>query len=277
MPASKPPFLRQICRSRGNRIEPSGPKRAGRRVFAALLLLPACGSASPDGGREVVVFAAASLTGPVERIAAGLEDAEPGLEVRLSFDSSSSLAAQIVAGAPADVFASADLVQLGVVADEGLAERSGSFALNRLQVITPANDPAGIDRPEDLARPDVAVVLAAPEVPAGMYARRLFDELGILAEVEANVVSNEQDVKGVLTKVRLGEVDAGVVYVTDVTPEVASEIDTIDTPDLPPARATYAIALVAGAPHAEGAKLFYERVLSDEGEEVLSEFGFEIP
>ena len=277
MPASKLLFLRQICCSEGNRIKPTSRKRAGRRVLGAFLLLPACGSGVPDGGREVVVFAAASLTGPFERIADDLEAVEPGLEVRLSFDSSSSLAAQILAGAPADVFASADLVQLGIVADEGLAEASEPFALNRLQVITPADDLAGIESPEDLARPGVAVALAAEEVPAGRYARRLFDALGVLAEVEANVVSNEQDVRGVLTKVRLGEVDAGVVYVTDVTPEVSSEIDAVDTPALPPARATYAIALIAGAPHADGAELFYERVLSDEGEEVLREFGFEIP
>ena len=277
MLASKPHFLGQICCSWSNRIEPESRKRACRRLLAAFLLLPACGSGAGDERREVVVFAAASLTGAFERIAADLEADDPGLEVRLSFDSSSSLAAQIVAGSPADVFASADLAQLGVVEGKGLVERSEPFALNRLQVITPADDPAGIESPEDLARPGVGVVLAAPEVPAGRYARRLFDALGILGEVEVNVVSNEQDVKGVLTKVRLGEADAGVVYVTDVTAEVASEVDTIDTPDLSPARATYGIALVAGARHAEYAELFYERVLSDAGEEVLDEFGFEIP
>ena len=129
---------------------------------------------------------------------------EPGLEVLLSFDASSSLAAQIVAGSPADVFASADLAQIEVVAEEGLVQMSEGFAVNRLQVITPADDPGGVEEPEDLARADVSVVLAAEEVPVGNYARRFFDELGILDEVEANVVSNEQDVKDVLTKIRLG-------------------------------------------------------------------------
>ena len=247
-----------------------------------LLLLGACGSdgsgVGVDGeGREVVVFAAASLSGTFERIAEELEAEEPGLDVLLSFDASSSLAAQIVAGSPADVFASADLVQIGVVEDEGLVRTSDEFAVNELQVITPADNPGGIEEPEDLARPDVSVVLAAEEVPVGNYARRFFDELGILDEVEANVVSNEQDVKDVLTKIRLGEADAGVVYVTDLTPEVASEVRAIETPEIPSARATYGIAILSEAPDPEEASLFFDRVLSADGARVLGEYGFEIP
>jgi molybdate transport system substrate-binding protein len=250
------------------------------RYLSVLVALPlvACGSGSEGAeAREVVVFAAASLTGAFEEIASDLEAEEPGLDVLLSFDASSSLAAQIVAGSPADVFASADLAQVIAVEEEGLVDSWEPFARNRLQVITPADNPAGIEAPEDLARPDVTVVLAAPEVPAGAYARRFFDDLGLLDRVEANVVSNEQDVKDVLTKIRLGEADAGVVYVTDVTSDVASEVRMIDTPDIESARATYGIAVLTEGPHPEGGGLFYERVLSDEGEKVLSGFGFEIP
>jgi molybdate transport system substrate-binding protein len=144
-------------------------------------------------------------------------------------------------------------------------------------VITPADNPATIEEPEDLARDGVTVVLAAEEVPVGNYARRFFDELGILDEVEANVVSNEQDVKDVLTKIRLGEADAGVVYVTDITPEVESEVQAIETPDIPTARATYGIAEISDAPNPEEATLFLDSVLSADGARVLGEYGFEIP
>ena len=259
--------------------------KLGAVALCAVFLLGACSSddengsngSSEDEESEVIVFAAASLTGAFEQMAEDLEAAEPGLQVLLSFDSSSSLAAQIVAGSPADVFASADLAQIEVVRDEDLVASDEAFATNRLQVITPADNPAGIERPEDLADPDVTVILAAEEVPVGNYARQFFDELGILDEVEENVVSNEQDVKDVLTKIRLGEADAGVVYVTDVTPEVAEEVQAIDTPELESTRATYGIAVIDEAQNAEEGQLFYDYVLSDNGAGVLGEFGFEIP
>jgi len=252
---------------------------ASKLASSALLILVSCGAGATDRSAtgEVVVFAAASLTGPFEELAEAAAADRPGGEVLLSLGSSSSLAAQIIAGSPADVFASADLIQIERLADAGLLTSSEEFAMNRLQIVAPAGNPADIDRAEDLAAAGVSVVLAAPEVPAGRYARRMFDELGILAAVERNVVSNEQDVKDVLTKIRLGEADAGVVYVTDVTPATAAEVEGIDTPDVPSARATYSIAVLVDAPHPDAARLFVDRVLASSGQEVMSDFGFELP
>ncbi|MGH2755861.1 MAG: molybdate ABC transporter substrate-binding protein [Actinomycetota bacterium] len=248
---------------------------AFRLASSVLLIAVACGGGST--GRDVTVLAAASLTAPFEVFAEDPELARAGVDVILSVGSSTTLATQIVSGAPADVFASADLRQIERLADADLVSSSKVLAANRLQIVAPADNPAGIRTARDLAAAGVSVVLAAPEVPAGIYARRMFRALGIDDEVEANVVSNEQDVKGVLTKIRSGEADAGVVYVTDVTPDSADEIEPIETPDIPSARATYGIAILSDAPHPDAARAFVARVLSLDGREVMSDFGFGLP
>ena len=185
-------------------------------LVALLFVANACGSDEPAASDPITVFAAASLTEAFTQIAAEYEDRH-GIEVRLSFGPSDGLATQIQEGAPADVFASASPKWMDTVADDpGVTDRA-DFARNVLVVITPADDPAGIDDVEDLSSPGIKLVLAAEGVPAGDYARELLANAGIADAALANVVSNEDDVKGVVQKVALGEADAGIVYRTDVT------------------------------------------------------------
>jgi molybdate transport system substrate-binding protein len=211
--------------------------------LALLLLAPAC--ASDDESQTLTVFAAASLTEAFTEIAAGFEAEQPGLEVRLSFGPSDGLATQIQEGAPAQVFASASPTWMDAVAeDPGVTDRA-DFARNLLVVITPADDPAGIGMIEDLGGPDVKLVLGAEGVPVGDYAREMLSNAGVADGALANVVSNEDDVKGVVQKVALGEADAGVVYRTDVTGE--GDVRTVPIPDAVNVVATYPIGVVAGS------------------------------
>jgi molybdate transport system substrate-binding protein len=245
-----------------------------------LVSLPAlaCGGPSSAGGSgEVTVFAASSLTESFTELGSLLEEREPGTTVTLNFASSSDLAVQIVEGAPADVFASADGAQMDLVADEDLVARRADFATNRIVIVTPADDPAGIDGPGDLAEPGVKLLLAAPRVPAGSYAREALDRLGILDAVEANVVSNEEDVKAVVNKVALGEADAGIVYVTDVTGEVEDRLGVIDLPPEADLEATYPIAILSTAADDHAARSFFDLVTSPEGKRILTAHGFGSP
>jgi molybdate transport system substrate-binding protein len=164
-----------------------------------------------------------------------------------------------------------------VVTDEGLTSDPIDFATNRLVVLTPADNPAGIESVDDLARPGVKVVLAAPEVPVGNYARAGLDRLGLLADVETNVVSNEEDVKAVVTKVALGEADGGIAYVTDVTDDVEGDVSPIEFPDEAEVVARYPIAVVSEPANPDGAQAFLDLVTSDEGSRVLERFGFGAP
>ena len=145
-------------------------------VLACVLIWGACANdaGGGTGDRELVVFAASSLTEAFTDLAGDLEADEPGLDVLLSFDSSSSLATPLIEGTRADVYASADPIQMDNVDREGLVEDSEVFASNRLVIVVPAGNPAGIGAPEELAHEDVDVVLAAPEVPVGNYARGFF-------------------------------------------------------------------------------------------------------
>ena len=255
-----------------------------RRPIAVLALLPlalnACGSEAGEGPRgpgEITVFAASSLTEAFTDLGTRLEEGRPGTTVVFNFASSSELAVQITEGAPADVFASADTTQMDVVAGEDLADDPVAFATNRVIVLTPADDPAGIGSVKDLAKPGVKVVLAAPEVPAGNYARQALDRLGLLQQVEANVVSNEEDVKAVVTKVALGEADAGIAYVTDVTEDVEEDVRAIEFPEEARVLATYPITVLSQAGTPEGARAFVALVTSAQGAHVLERYGFGTP
>lgn len=251
-----------------------------------VLILAACGAPAPgsDGGsagggasRDLVVYAASSLTEAFGAIGAIYEKEHPGSVVRFSFESSSTLASQIVEGGPADVFASADKVQMGVVRKEGLARDPMPFVTNRLVVITPRGNPRDLESPGDVARRGVKLVLGAPEVPVGAYAREMFGRMGLLEEAEANVVSNEEDVKAVVAKVRLGEADAGVVYRTDVTSEIQDDLHVIEVPKQHSPLAVYPITVLAGAPNPGGAWDFVELVTSKAGTRVLQRYGFGLP
>jgi molybdate transport system substrate-binding protein len=241
-------------------------------------------TATPGSTTELTVFAAASLTGSFDEIAKGFQAANPGTKVTYSFGGSNDLAAQITKGAPADVFASANTAQMAVVVKAGQVDASAAknFAQNRLVVIYPKDNPAKLAKLQDLANPNLKLVLAAKEVPVGQYA---LDFLGkaskdpafgadYQAAVQKNVVSNEQDVKAVLNKVVLGEADAGIVYATDVTPDAAVKVGRLDIPDALNTIATYPIAPLKASPHADLAAKFVAYVLGDGGQTVLAKYGF---
>jgi len=248
-------------------------------ALPALALLAAARPAAPP--RTLSVFAAASLTKAFGDLADTLKKRTPGLEISFNFAGSQQLALQIEQGASADVFASADPRWMASVRDSGLVEGLPRiFAHNRLVVITPVSAPlAGL---EDLARPGVKLVLAADAVPAGRYARRALTSIPQLEgyapdfaqRALANVVSNEEDVKAVVAKVQLGEADAGIVYVSDVTPAVARHVKRIEIPDAANVIADYPVAVLRHARNPEAARAFVALLLSPEGQRVLQVNGF---
>ncbi|MFB3737732.1 MAG: molybdate ABC transporter substrate-binding protein [Candidatus Velamenicoccus archaeovorus] len=258
-------------------------KRGSFVAVAVAFAVSACGGATGAGGtsaaggtshRDLLVSAAASLTDAFTEIGRAFERQHPGVSVTFNFGPSDGLAGQIEEGAPVDVFASASPTWMDAVEREGpgVTDRH-DFARNELAIIVPEGDPAGISGLADLAEPGVKLVLAAQGVPAGDYARQLFDRAGIADAALANVVSNEEDVKGVLTKVLSGDADAGIVYVTDVTPDVADRVTTIQIPHDVNVIATYPIAVVTGSKEADLAQRFVDDVLGD-GQRILARYGF---
>lgn len=235
------------------------------------------GASDADRRTEITVFAAASLTEAFAEIGEAFEAEHEGVTVTFSFGPSDGLAAQIREGAPADVFASASPTWMNDVEENGpgVTDRA-DFARNRLVLITPADDPADIDSLEDLAKLGVKLVLAAEDVPVGGYAREVLSKAAISDAAAANVVSNEEDVKAVVQKVLLGEADAGIVYVTDLTVETEPQLDAIEIPDDVNVIATYPIAVIAGSPNADLAQSFVDHVLSD-GQETLRVYNFLAP
>lgn len=244
-------------------------------LFIGVLAAACTPPAAPRA--EVIVFAASSLTEAFEQLAAAFEAEHPGVDVLLNFGGSSTLAAQLVEGAPADVFASANPAQMQLMADASLlAGEPAFFASNRLILIVPAENPAGIRSPADLARPGLALVLAAPGVPVRAYSDQAIAKLGgaeFQAAVYANLVSEEENVRFVVTKVALGEADAGIVYVSDLIP-AAADLQQIAIPDPANVIASYPIAVLADAPQPGLAQSFMDFVLSAEGQAILGSWGF---
>jgi len=237
------------------------------------LLLPACGGSGSERS-EITVLAAASLTGAFTRIGTDFEQANPDVTVRFSFGPSDGLATQILEGAPADVFAPASPKYMDQVRSDGPGVTDEvEFARNTLAVIVPSDNPAHVGSLDDLARPGVKLVLAAVGVPAGDYARGILANAGIQKGALANVVSNEEDVKGVVQKVLLGEADAGIVYRTDVTPDISARVREISIPDGVNAIATYPIAVIDGSRHGPVAETFV-RFVTGPGQATLGTFGF---
>ncbi len=240
----------------------------------------------PEEGGDLTVFAAASLTDPFERIATDLEATNPRLSVTYNFAGSQALVTQLGEGAEADVFAAADNAQMRAAAEQGsIVGEPMPFARNRLAVVVPSDNPASVTSPADLAKAGLRLVLAQAEVPAGRYAREAVCKMGadpdtygegFVAAVAGNVVSEEEDVRDVLTRVRLGEADAGIVYVTDVTAEVADEVALVEIPAAVNIVATYPIAAVAGGNTAL-ADAFIAYVLGPDGQATLKAFGFAPP
>lgn len=283
------------------------PARSSRIFLAPLLLLVsllvACGadtaptisSATSTGGtaisgtgsgkqaRELTVFAAASLTDAFEEIGKNLEAANPGARVTFNFAGSQQLAQQLAQGAPADVFASASGKQMEAVIDSGQIKKDARrpFVKNKLIVIYPNANPAGIKDLKDLARKGVKVALAAKEAPAGQYS---LDFLAAAAKDPAygeafkpgvldNIVSYEENVKAVAGKVSLGEADAGIVYESDVASDTG-KLGRIEIPEAVNQIATYPIASLRGSKNPDLARKFVDYVLSARGQDVLKEYGF---
>ena len=241
-------------------------------VLALSLAAAAC---SPVGSsdRTLTVLAASSLTEAFTELADRFEAEHPGIHVRLSFGPSTTLAQQVLAGAPADVLATADEPSMAPVVDAGLFAREPVlFATNTLVVVTPAGNPARVQRVQDLANPSVAVALCAPDVPCGVAARRLL----AVNDVRLRPVTLEPDVKAVLTKVSLGEVDAGLVYVTDAT-AAGDAVDTVAIPYATRVVNRYPIGVLTDAPETRAAEAWVELLLSAQGRQVLARAGFGQP
>ena len=257
--------------------------------FALLLAAaaaPFMAQPSPARGappQQLTVFAAASLAETFQDLAHRFEAAHPGVQVRMSFLGSQQLASQLAQGAPADVFASADDRAMEAAKAAGRVDGdSAIFAQNRLVVIVPRTNPARIGRLEDLARHGVKFVLGAENVPVGHYGRAVLANLAarpgfgpdFARRALANVVSEEENVKGVVGKVQLGEADAGMCYRSDVTSAVSRYVTTIAIPDSANVLASYAIAVVTPAAAPGLARAFVDLVRSPAGQKALVAHGF---
>jgi len=247
------------------------------RLRAAALLLLVAVAATACGGKkaatgsgtstELKVFAAASLTAAFTKLGADFTAAHPGTKVTFSFAGSQALATQIQQGAPADVFASADTTNMDKV--KTLVGTPQVFASNLLQIVVAPGNPKGVKSLADLARKDLKVVMEAPEVPAGKYAGQAL----AAQHVTVKPVSLEDNVKAVVTKVSLGEADAGIVYVTDVA-AAKGKVAGVDIPKDQNIPASYPIAVVSASKHAQDAQAFMDLVRSAQGQQVLQSFGF---
>ena len=240
------------------------------------------GAADGGGGSTLTVFAASSLTDAFGALARTFEEQNPGTEVRRSFESSSTLLTQIQQGAPADVFASAARGEMDTAVDDGLvAGEPEVFVRNREVVMVPRDNPANIESMRDLARPGVKLVLAEDGVPAADYALEILDKAGaqygsdFKQRVLSNVVSRETDVRASVGRVALGDADATFGYASDYTPDIRDKVNVIPIPPDLNITATYPIAVLKDAKSPGLARKWVDLVVSDEGQRVLEEWGFE--
>lgn len=236
-----------------------------------VVLLAACGVVGDDAQEgQVLVFAAASLSDAFTELGRRFTVENPDAIVSFNFVSSSQLATQIGEGAPADVLASANQAQMDVVGDADLLEgESEVFATNLLEIAVEPGNPLGVTGLVDLADPDLTLVLAAPEVPVGQYGQEALDAAGVAVAP----ASLEVDVRAVLSRVTLGEADAGIVYASDIT-AAGADVEGVEIPEDQNIVASYPIAALTDAPNPDGAAAFIELVLSDDGQAVLAEYGF---
>jgi molybdate transport system substrate-binding protein len=252
--------------------------RARLAVLLAAVALALAGCGGSAGGAtphttKLSVFAAASLTETFTRIGRDFEAATPGVTVTFNFAGSAALATQINQGAPADVFASAAPANMKTVTDAGNAAASPStFAKNQLVIAVPEGNPKGVTALADLAKPGVKVALCAVQVPCGAAAKTALAAAG----VGLTPVTQEQDVKSALSKVKLGEVDAALVYRTDARAAAAS-VDAVEFPESAKAVNAYPIVVLKHADNGAAAQAFVAYVLSDKGRGVLTDAGFQGP
>jgi molybdate transport system substrate-binding protein len=251
-------------------------------VLAATLLAAGCAgtatattstSAAPAITGELTVSAAASLKGAFDEMGQAFVDENPAVGlVPFTYDGSSTLATQIIAGSPTNVFASADQANMQKVVDAGLASDPQIFATNTLVIVVPKGNPKGITGLADLAKADTAVVLCAPGVPCGTAAQTLLTNAG----VSVTPVSQEQNVTAVLTKVSNGEADAGIVYTTDAK-SASAKVDAIVPAGADKVVNKYPIVALNSASDAPAAQAWVEFVLGPEGQAILAKYGFGAP
>jgi molybdate transport system substrate-binding protein len=258
--------------------------------LAFLLVLAGCASGAGDGGDagpretptptaagpeltgQLTVYAAASLKSAFDELGAQFEALHPSLEVMpVVYDGSSTLATQLIEGAPADVFASADEKNMQKVVDAGLATEPQLFASNTLVLVLPTGNPGEVEDLSDLADDSVSVVLCAPEVPCGAASQTLLSGAGLVV----TPVSLEQNVTAVLTKVAAGEADAGLVYVTDV--QGRTDVESIVPEGAADVVNRYPIVALSESANPDAAHAFADFVLGEEGQEVLAGLGFGKP
>ena len=240
--------------------------------------------AESDVSGELIVFAAASLTDAFNEIAAQFQADYPNTTVIYNFAGSQQLAQQLGQGAPADLFASANSAQMNVAIESGriISGTQRNFVRNQLVVVYPADNPAGITTLQDLATPGIKLILAAPEVPVGAYSLDFLAKAGATVEfgstysetVLSNVVSYEENVRSVLSKMILGEADAGIVYTSDVFGDAATQVGQIAIPDALNTVARYPLATIADSENPALAQAFMEYILSDAGQTILADYGF---
>lgn len=231
--------------------------------------------------QTLTVFAAASLTDAFEELGTAFEAQNADVDVQLSFAGSSTLATQINEGAPVDVFASANMAQMNNVITAGNVEGASIiFAQNRLVIIVPSDNPRNIQSLQDLATPGVMLVVAAEGVPVREYTETMLTAAteaygtDFPAKVRENIISEEANVRLVATKITLGEADAGVVYTSDVTPDIAESVLMIPVPDAYNVIATYPIAVLKNGENSDLARRFVAFVMSPDGQSILAKWNF---
>ena len=260
------------------------PGRLAAVLLATLFWLGGAGQAagtSAEPGGEVVVLAAASLTAAFAEVAQHIGDSHPQLTIVYSFAGSQALRTQLQQGAAADVFASANDIQMQRALDDGLmAGDPQVFARNTLVVVVPVDNPGRVTSFEDLAKDGLKLALAGPQVPAGSYSREALQAAqadygtDFLERVLRNLVSQETSVKQVLVKVQLGEADAGIVYASDLTEKVLRDVSAVPIPQSYNRLAAYPIAITRGARNPCGATAFIRYILSARGQAALMAHGF---
>ncbi|WP_144123877.1 molybdate ABC transporter substrate-binding protein [Catellatospora sichuanensis] len=247
-------------------------------ALAAAVSVTACGGGQAPAGSggvsgEVTVFAAASLTEAFTKIGKDFEAAHPGTKVTFNFAGSSALATQITQGAPADVFAAASPATVKTVVDAGDAAGTPVvFVRNQLVIAVPKGNPKGIATLGNLSRDDLKVAVCAEQVPCGAAAKKALDAAG----VEVTPVTLEQDVKAALSKVKLGEVDAALVYRTDAK-AAAADVDGVEFPESAGAINDYPVVALKDAPNKAGAEAFLAYLQSSPAKAVLTAAGFQTP
>lgn len=242
-------------------------------IAALIVVSTACAGSGGEATDPILVSAAASLTDAFHEMEGTFEQANPGFDVVMNFGGSSALGLQILEGAPADVYASADLANMDRITAAGeAADAPVAFATNSLQIAVPEGNPAGVTGLEDFANDDLLIGLCAEGVPCGEFARIALARAGVSPSID----TNEPDVRALLTKIEVGELDAGITFVTDVASR-ADSVRGIDIPEQVNVVAEYPIAPLANAANPRGAVLFVDFVLSERGQAILREYGFGAP